>query len=51
MVGFDKFARVYTFTEVNEGLGVNSILLIDVRKESEREEWGRIPGAVHVPRE
>ena len=50
MVGFEKFSKIFTFTEVKEGLGDNSILLLDVRNEAERQEPGRIPGSVNVPR-
>ena len=46
---FSKFCKVFTFSEIKDGLGNNSILLIDVRRSEERREPGRIPGSVNVP--
>ena len=45
-----RFMRLYDYSQVREGLGNNSILLIDVRKAHERNDPGRIPGSVNVPR-
>ena len=44
-----KYMKVLGFNEVKEGLGTNSILLVDVRNVNERKDPGRIPGSVNVP--
>lgn len=48
-VSEDKTWIEVDFEQVKEGVGKNSIYLLDVRNANERENPGRIPGSVHVP--
>ena len=44
-----KVMRVVGFEQVRDGLGNNTMLLVDVRNDHERRDPGRIPGTVNVP--
>ena len=44
-----KVMKVVGFNEVRDGLGNNTMLVVDVRNDHERKDPGRIPGTVNVP--
>lgn len=44
-----KAVEAVDFDFVQDGLGTNSILLVDVRSMEARLDFGRIPGSRHVP--